>query len=365
MYNVEKEWTWAVGNAFMNEVSIHGRVFVQPTGVLAHLGIVAWDLPIVSLHLLERSSLHVPWTCAFALELMHRACDVEDRHLHYWTDFTTGINSSFLAYDPRGDTFVARLVVVTPSPRRSGVVGRVGSAPRSSRKKRYRDLDSEPAPYGLAGAIPAHEAPAAMGVHGSPASPSVPPVPPLHTTPTYAPTDGTPVRRMTVERSDIRAIPMLIRALGDEGDHSWQVECILSTLASCYLPRSEEACRIEADRASDTSELSRVQTELTALRESLRQQGILLERATSERDRYRGERNALREAPAPAAPSFNARSATERRDPYEVFESGPSARGGRFPYTEHAHHYAQPHPSAMPSFDERVSKTPPHPGYCP
>ena len=110
-----------------------------------------------------------------------------------------------------------------------------------------------------------------MGVHGSPASPSVPPVPPLHATPTHASTDSTTVRRMTLERSDVRAIPMLICALGD-GDHSRQVERLLSTLASCYLARSEEARRIEADWASGSSELGRVQTDLTALRESLRQQ---------------------------------------------------------------------------------------------
>ena len=134
MYNVEREWAWVVGNAFMNEVSIHGRVFAQPTGILAHLGRVAWNLPNVPLHPLERSSLHVPGTYAFALELMHRACDVGDPHLCHWTDFTTGIQSSFSVHDRRGDAFVARPSVVAPSSRRSGGMGGVGSASRLSRK---------------------------------------------------------------------------------------------------------------------------------------------------------------------------------------------------------------------------------------
>ena len=51
--------------------------------------------------------------------------------------------------------------------------------------------------------------------------------------------------------------------------------------------------------------------------------------------------------------------------PYEGFGSGPSARGGPVPYTGHAHPYAQPHLGARPSFGERGSETPPHPGYCP
>ena len=150
MYNFEREWAWALGNAFMNEVSIHGRVFFQPIEVLAYLGRLAWDLPSATLHPLERSTRHMPWTYSFALGLMHRANEVGDRHLRYWSDFATGEQSSFLAYDRRGDAFVARSTAVGTSSGGPSGGGGVGSASREARKKRYRDLNSEPAAYQFA-----------------------------------------------------------------------------------------------------------------------------------------------------------------------------------------------------------------------
>ena len=44
-HNCEREWAWFVCNAFMSEVSINRRVFVQPPKVLAYLESVIVGLP--------------------------------------------------------------------------------------------------------------------------------------------------------------------------------------------------------------------------------------------------------------------------------------------------------------------------------
>ena len=77
-HNFEREWAWALGNAFMAEVHINRRVFVQPIGVLAFLGRVAFDLPAVPLHPLEANAKHSMWSFASVLSLMHRACQVPE-----------------------------------------------------------------------------------------------------------------------------------------------------------------------------------------------------------------------------------------------------------------------------------------------
>ena len=73
LHNCEREWVWLVSNAFMSEVSINQREFVQPSKVLAYLERVIVGLRNVSLHPLERNSPHVLWTFGSALELMQRA----------------------------------------------------------------------------------------------------------------------------------------------------------------------------------------------------------------------------------------------------------------------------------------------------
>ena len=232
MYNVEREWAWALGNAFMNEVSIHGRVFVQPIEVLAYLGRVAWDLLSVPLHLLERSTRHVPWTYSFALGLMHQANEVGDRHLRYWSEFATGDQSSFLAYDRRGDAFVARSTGVGPSSGRPWGEGGVGSASREARKKRYWDLDNEPAAYQFA-RVNQSPGPTFGGSGLYPtACLAVPPVPPLNVIPPREALQVVSVRHGTLERDDIRAVPVVSDAVGQSADRSWQVDGLLSTLAS-------------------------------------------------------------------------------------------------------------------------------------
>ena len=65
--NVELEWSCALANAFMAEAHINRRVFVQPIGVLAFLGWVAFDLPVVPLHPLEANSKHSMWSFASVL----------------------------------------------------------------------------------------------------------------------------------------------------------------------------------------------------------------------------------------------------------------------------------------------------------
>ena len=250
----------------MNEISIHGRVSVQPTSVLAHLGRVAWDLPNVPPHPLERSSLHVPWTYAFALELMHRVCHAGPRHLRHWTDFTTSVQSSFLAYDHQYDTFTARPAVVASSTRQTG--GEVGSASRLARRKRYQDLDGELPTFPFAGTNPPSGLSVPVG-HPPIGEPPGSPVPPLNSTPTRAVPSGEAIRRLTLERADIHDIPILHRALGDASDRPWQVERLLSTPPIWYFARGDEGRRISAQCDWHMSELCHMRSELTRVRKAV------------------------------------------------------------------------------------------------
>ena len=366
MYNVEREWAWALGNAFMNEVSIHGRVFVQLIEVLSSLGRVAWDLPCVPLHPLERSTRHVPWTYAFVLELMHRACDAGERHLRLRTDFTTGVQSAFLLYDHQGGTLVARSAASAPSSRRRGNGGGVRSASSLGRKKRYPDLDGEPPACVFAGSNPSLESPVLVGDRLPTARLPVPPVPPLDSVPTRAPTIGVAARRLTLELGDIRAIPTLTRALGAASDRSWQVESLLRTLATWYLARSDEARDLDAQRESSMSELRHVRSELAGLRDAMATQTGVLERTTADQDRYRTERDSLRGLRvAPAPPASGSVHRATPRDPYESVGYVPPAPAGRpapvgpeGPWLRHGE-------VAMPPLDAVEAELPRHPSYCP
>ena len=126
----------------MSEVSLHGREFVQPDGGLYFLGRVAPSLPDVALHPLERDSPHVPWSYFSVLDLMHRAGEVAERSRRPWTDCTTGTRGLFLAYDCRGDAFVARPSQSAVGPLRGK--GGVDSSAREVRRNQYHDLDGEP-----------------------------------------------------------------------------------------------------------------------------------------------------------------------------------------------------------------------------
>ena len=128
MYNLEREWAWSLGNPLMNEVSVQNRVFVQPPEMLAFLGKVAADLLRVPLHPLERISTYVSWSGAAVLQLMHHADAVLERNRRPCTYFMTGDRSTFLAYYPGADAFVARSTPKLSSSDRPVRGGGVGSA---------------------------------------------------------------------------------------------------------------------------------------------------------------------------------------------------------------------------------------------
>ena len=125
--NFEREWAWSLGNAFMAEVRVNGRVFVQPIGVLASLERVASEIPAVPLHPLEQKSQHTMWSFTSVLSLMHRACQVTERTHRLWTDYTTGDRSAFILYDLRGDAFVAKTASSQPPSMPTGSGAGVGS----------------------------------------------------------------------------------------------------------------------------------------------------------------------------------------------------------------------------------------------
>lgn len=138
--NFKREWAWSLCIAFMSEVSQHRRTFVQPVGLPSSLGRVASSLPDVPLHHLDHGSPHVPWSHSSVLYLMHSAGAVPERNLRPWTDYATGCQSLFLAYDFKGDGFAARPNSPVAGPPRNK--GGLGTTAREARRKRYRDLES-------------------------------------------------------------------------------------------------------------------------------------------------------------------------------------------------------------------------------
>ena len=107
-FNYEREWAWSVCCAFMSEVCMNRRAFVQPKPTVAFVRRVASGLPDVALHPSEHSSAHVPWTFSHAIDLMGRTSEITPQHHRSWMDYTTGARSAYLPHDPTGDAFVAR-----------------------------------------------------------------------------------------------------------------------------------------------------------------------------------------------------------------------------------------------------------------
>ena len=141
-YNYEREWAWSLCSAYMTEVSVSERVFIQPCQTIAWIEPLAPGLPNASLHPSERHSPQRLWAFEAVVDLMLRASEVSEQHHHSWMDFTTGTRSAFLAYDARGDAFLS-CPVDSPSRRLpTGKRGGVGSEARKGRWKRYRDLDA-------------------------------------------------------------------------------------------------------------------------------------------------------------------------------------------------------------------------------
>ena len=241
VHNVEREWAWALGNAFMAEVHINRSVFVQPIEVLAFLGRVAFDLPIVPLHPLEANSKHSMWSFASVLSIMHRACQVPDRTQRPWTDYTTGERSAFLLYDMQIDPFAAKPASPPPSPITAGRRAGVGSVRREAQRKRHREGDSD-VPASATSRITNFQSPETSGVPPKFAS-GVPAVPPLNLVgQDPLPHSATP--QLILSPGDVLENPGLARALGNSSRRVWKVGGLLSTLANWHLTRSDEAHRI-------------------------------------------------------------------------------------------------------------------------
>ena len=345
----------------MNEVSVQNRVFLQPPEVLEFLERVAADLPCVPLHPLERSPTHVSWSGAAVLQLMHRADAVPERNRRPWKDFTTGDRSTFLAYHPRADAFVACPTTKLSSPDRPGRGGGVGSAARESQRKRYRDFDGEVAALAEAGTNPFRLPTPHSCVPDSLAPPSVLPVPPLHPTAGGGSRDESAARHVMSAQADVGALPGLARALGASADRPWQVGGFLRTLAAWYLSRSEEARRLGAERESYASAVRRLQHEVGTLREAAVGQASALERSHAERDRYRRERDELRavRSAAPIAPRH------AMRDPYEDRGYEPPRTSDVARPDGSANRWSQGEEVAMPPLADVGVGVPRHPSYCP
>ena len=125
----------------MDEVSVNGRVFVQPGAVLSFLGKVALELPDDLLHPLDHGTQYVAWSYSVVIDLMHRSLDVAVCHHRPWMAYTTNVRNTFLAYDRRADAVVARPNTPAGGTSRGGAG--VGLAAREAGRKRYRDLDGE------------------------------------------------------------------------------------------------------------------------------------------------------------------------------------------------------------------------------
>ena len=293
---------------FMNEVSINGRVFVQPGAVLSFLGRVAPELPNVPLNPLEHGSQHVPWSYSFVLYLMHCSLDVEVWHYRPWTDYTTNVRSTFMAYDRRADAFVARPHPSAGNTSRGGAG--VGLAARETLRKRYRDLDGKRSAPLLVRANPFRAPPAFDESQGVAVGSPTPSLPPLNIP------GGASFQHFTFTREEIRAVPDLVQALGILVDQTWLVISLPSTLSGCYLARSVEARRLGAERAAFSSQLRHLQSEVGDLRESSGRQESVLERMVTEQDRYRRERDTLWSLSAPPAPRPSSSSVPRLRIPY-------------------------------------------------
>ena len=274
-YNYEREWAWSLCSAYMTEVSIKERVFVQTCQIIAWIERLAPGLPNASLHPLEHHSTHLLWAFEAVVDLMVRASEVSGRHHHSWMDFTTGTRSAFLAYDARGDAFLSR-PVDSPSRRLpTGKRGGVGSEARKGRWKRYRDLDAV-APMSVLPPPSPTRAPPSGGNHEregafepSPMS-ALLPVPPLEASVSRL-GPGSAVRALTLSMEDFREVPDLTRVLGGSSDRAWKVGALLRTLANWYLCRSDEARRIGKERDSALSALHGAQIELANVHQSTSQ----------------------------------------------------------------------------------------------
>ena len=108
VFNYEREWAWALCSAYMAEVCVNSRIFIQPTQTIAFLERVTPGIPNASIHPSERASPHELWTFGAVVGFMLRASVISEQHLHPWVDFTTSSKAFFLEYDTANDVFLSR-----------------------------------------------------------------------------------------------------------------------------------------------------------------------------------------------------------------------------------------------------------------
>ena len=223
-YNYEREWDWSLCSAYMTEVSINERVFIQLCQTIAWIERLTPGLPTAFFHPLEHHSPHLLWAFEAVVDLMVRASEVSDLHHHSWMDITTGTRSAFLAYDARGDAFLSRLVTSPSGRLPTGKRGGVGSEARKGRRKRYRHLDAV-APVSVFPPSSQTRAPPSSGNHEregasepSPMSASLP-IPPLGAS-VSRPVPGSAVRALTLSMEDLREVPDLTQVLGGSWDRA-------------------------------------------------------------------------------------------------------------------------------------------------
>lgn len=243
VYNFEREWAWTLCNAFMSEVSQHGRAFIQAVGMLSCLSRVAPLLPDVPLHPLQDGPPHVPWFYISILDLMHRVGAVPECNRHLWTNYTIGSQSLFLPYDFEGDFFVARpnSPVVGPSRNKGGV----RSTAREARRKLYRDLEGEPPAIALAGV----DAVCALLEAGpnTAAGATLPPLPSLGSVVCPGPQHTTSLS-LGLAHGVLAVTPRFSNAVESLTDRTWAVEGLPPTLKSWYLEHRSEVRSIGAER---------------------------------------------------------------------------------------------------------------------
>ena len=172
--------------------------------------------------------------------------------------------------------------------------------------------------------------------------PSVPPILPFEPLVQEA-TPIIEVRDLQVSSREVEIVPELSRALGNSRDRPWALGELLTTLLIWFLTRTGDARRRGGERDELASELQRVREELRRSREYSLRRADAYERPCLDRDRYRGEHDALRGSRAAVARDY-----------------------GELPTNSaHVHRGSVRNPYATISSYEDVHEIPRHPGYCP
>ena len=289
VFNYEREWAWALCSAYMTEVCVNSRVFIQPTQTTAVLERVTSGLPNASIYPSERASTHGLWTFGAVVGFMLRASVISEQHLHPWVDFTTSSEAFFLEYDTAKDVFLSRTSSRSAVRGGKGRRASVGSESRRGWRKRDSDLDGVTAgPLALVADDPTRDV-------GPSASTSPTTIPPLDTIESD-PVSGNAVCALALTADDIASIPNLSRAFGAARCRVWTVGSLLGTLGDWFLTRSNAARDLRAALDPRTVEKRELQREVASMPTASQRQTRAYERALHDCRRYRQERDRLQSA---------------------------------------------------------------------